>query len=308
MSSPARPSDRLPDLYTLELLVAVTESGSLGSAARRFGISQPSASARMRTLERRLGVRLLERSTTGSVPTAAGLVITDWARGVLDQAHALVEGAAALKARQQDRLRVAASLTVSEHLVPGWLTMLREAVPGVHVGLQVTNSLHVIEALRAGEADLGFVEGPWVPRDLQSAAVGRDRLVVVVAPTHPWARRRRAIAAAELAATPLLLREAGSGTRETLERALAAYDGVAVPALELGATAPLRSAAIAGSAPAVLSDLAVREDLAEGRLVAVPVADLPVLDRVLRAVWPRGRELPEAALHLLHAARRRPEA
>ncbi|WP_406286527.1 LysR substrate-binding domain-containing protein [Embleya sp. NBC_00896] len=308
MTPHARPPARLPDLYTLELLVAVTETGSLGSAARRFGISQPSASARMRTLERRLGVRLLERSTTGSVPTAAGLVITDWARGVLDQAHALVEGAAALKARREDRLRVAASLTVAEHLVPGWLMALRDAVPGVHVGLQVTNSLHVIEALRAGEADLGFVEGPWVPRDLQSASVGRDRLVVVVAPTHPWARRRRPVSAAELAATPLLLREAGSGTRDTLERALAAHDGVAVPALELGATAPLRSAAIAGSAPAVLSDLAVREDLAEGRLVAVPVEDLPALDRVLRAVWPRGRELPEAALHLLHAARQRPES
>jgi molybdate transport repressor ModE-like protein len=304
MTSPAA----LPDLYTLELLVAVTETGSLGSAARRFGISQPSASARMRTLERRLGVRLLERSTTGSVPTPAGLVITDWARGVLEQAHALVEGAAALKARQEDRLRIAASLTIAEHLVPGWLTMLREAVPGVHVGLQVINSLHVIEGLRAGEVDLGFVEGPWIPRDLQSAPVGRDRLVVVVAPGQTWAPRRRPVSAAELAATPLLLREVGSGTRDTLERALAAYDGVAVPALELGATGPLRSAAIAGSAPAVLSDLAVRDDLADGRLTAVPVEDLPALDRVLRAVWPRGRELPEAALHLLHAARQRPEA
>lgn len=291
----------LPDLDALELLVAVTETGSLGQGAARQGISQPSASARMRTLERRLGVQLLVRTTSGSRPTAAGLVVTDWARGVLGQAYALVEGAAALRARQQDRLRVAASLTIAEHLVPTWLLALRERDTAVHVELNVTNSTHVIERLRAGEADLGFIEGRGAPRDLHSRAVGRDRLVVVVNPGHPWARKRRALRPVELAATPLLLREAGSGTRETLEAALAPYGGIAEPALELGATAPLRAAAIAGTAPAVISALAVADDIDAGRLAEVP-SDVP-LDRTLRAVWPRGRDLPPPAALLLAVAR-----
>ena len=77
---------RLPDLDALELFVAVAETGSLGQAAARLGISQPSASARMSTLERRLGVRLLVRSPSGSRLTSAGLVVTDWARTVLDHA------------------------------------------------------------------------------------------------------------------------------------------------------------------------------------------------------------------------------
>ena len=294
-------AQRLPDLEALELLVAVAETGSLGQAAARQGISQPSASARMRTLERRLGVRLRTRSPSGSRLTSAGLVVTDWSRTVLEQAYGLVEGAAALRARQHGRLRVTASLTIAEHLMPGWLVTLREVDPDVHVELNVANSTHVIERLRGGEADLGFIEGQGAPRDLHSRAVARDRLVVVVSPGHPWARKRRPLRPVELAATPLLLREAGSGTRETLEAALAAYGGVAEPALELGATAPLRLAATSGTAPAVLSALAVADEIAAGRLVEVP-SEL-ALNRILRAVWPRGRDLPDAALHLLRVTR-----
>lgn len=295
----------LPDLHALELLVAVAETGSLTQAAARFRISQPSASARMMTLERRLGVQLLVRTTSGSRLTPAGLLVTDWARAVLERAAALVEGAAALKSRQEDRLRVAASLTVAEHLVPNWLMSLRERAPQVHVGLEVTNSRRVIEGVRRDEYDLGFVEGPWVPSDVRSRAVGRDRLAVVVAPGHPWARRRAPLTGRELAATPLVLRETGSGTRETLEAALRAYDGVEVPLLELGATAPLRTAAASGVAPAVLSALAVQEDVSEGRLVEVPTEETLNLVRTLRAVWPRARELPEPARWLLETARRR---
>jgi DNA-binding transcriptional LysR family regulator len=294
-------SQRLPDLEALELLVAVAETGSLGQAAARQRISQPSASARMRTLERRLGVRLLVRSPSGSRLTSAGLVVTDWARTVLESAYALVEGVSALRARQHGRLRVAASLTIAEHLMPGWLVTLRDVDPDVHVELNVANSAHVIERLRGGEADLGFIEGRGAPRDLHSRAVARDRLVVVVSPAHPWSRKRRPLRPVELATTPLLLREAGSGTRETLEAALAPYGGVAEPALELGGTAPLRIAAVSGTAPAVLSALAVADEIAAGRLVEVP-SELD-LDRVLRAVWPRGRELPDAAVRLLRVAR-----
>ncbi|WP_371630702.1 LysR substrate-binding domain-containing protein [Streptomyces sp. NBC_00341] len=304
-----RDSDRdvgqlpLPDLQSLQLLVSVAETGSLGRAAARLLISQPSASARMRTLERRLGLQLLDRSTAGSRLTPAGAVVTDWARTVLEGATALVEGAAALRSRQDSRLRVAASLTIAEELMPGWLVTLRESAPDAHVGLTVTNSWGVVEALRRGGCDLGFIEGPRVPDDLHRSAVGRDRLAVVVAPGHPWTRRRSALTGRELADTPLLLREAGSGTRETLERALRAYDGVAVPVIELGSTAPLRSAAARGLAPAVLSELAVREDVASGRLVEVEVTPAVRLQRVLHAVWPKGHELPEPALHLLRVAK-----
>ena len=300
---PPRPPRRLPDLHALELLVMVAQTGSLGRAAARLGISQPTASSRMRTLERRLGLPLLQRDTTGSQLTEAGVLVTDWARKILDQADALTEGIAALKAQQQGDLRIAASLTLAEFLLPGWLVAVRAHHPLVHVALKVTNSEHVVQALRRGEADLGFIEGPWTPPDLQSLVVAEDRLVVVTTPGHPWARRRKPVTGAELADTQLLLREAGSGTRETLRQALLPWDGPSVPLLELGSTTPLRNAAATGAAPAVLSELAVRADLDSGRLVEVPLEPRLSLDRTLRAVWSTGAEHSEAALYLLRVAR-----
>jgi DNA-binding transcriptional LysR family regulator len=298
-----RPPRRLPDLHALELLVAVADTGSLGRAATRLGISQPTASGRMSTLERRIGLPLLARDTTGSQLTEAGELVTEWARTILEQADALTEGIAALKAQQQGDLRIAASLTLAEFLLPDWLVAVRVRHPLVRVALKVTNSEHVIQSLRRGEADLGFIEGPWTPPDLQSMIVGRDRLVVVTGPRHPWARRRTPITGAELADTQLLLREAGSGTRETLRQALLPWDGPSVPLLELGSTTPLRNAAATGAAPAVLSELAVREDLASGRLVEIVLEERLSLERTLRAVWSPGADRSEAALHLLRVAR-----
>ncbi|WP_055585483.1 LysR substrate-binding domain-containing protein [Streptacidiphilus griseoplanus] len=303
-AGPVRPPGRLPDLGALQLLVLVAETGSLGRAAARLRISQPTASERMRTLERRLGLQLVVRTTTGSQLTTAGRVVTDRARRLLEQADAMVEGIEALRAQQQGSLRVAASLTLAEQLLPGWLAALREGRPGVHVALRVANSHQVVQALRNGEADLGFIEGPWTPPDLTAAPVGRDRLVVVAAPGHPWARRGTPVTGEELAATPLLLRESGSGTRETLERALRPWHGPQVPVLELGSTAPLRAAALSGAAPAVLSELAVRQDLADGRLVEVAHDPELPLARTLRAVWPSGTRLSEPALDLLRTAGR----
>jgi DNA-binding transcriptional LysR family regulator len=288
------------------LLVLVGRRGSLGGAAAELGISQPAASKRMSALERRLGVLLVERTRRGSVLTAAGELVTARAERVLDELDALLEGAELLRRRSSAQLVVAASLTVAEHLLPTWITQLSRSDPGARVGLQVMNSTKVCEAIRDHEVALGFVESPGVLPGLRTRVVAHDRLVVVVAPGHPWSRRKRPVEAAELAATPLLSREVGSGTRETVERALNARGHrVAPPLLELGSSTALRSAARSGAGPAALSEFVVADDRASGALVEVAVADLD-LSRELRAVW-RAAEQPAgtAAALLRHAVRRR---
>ncbi|TCO57201.1 LysR family transcriptional regulator [Actinocrispum wychmicini] len=293
-----------PDLASLRLLVLVGELGSIGRAAATLGIAQPSASKRLAALERRFGLALVDRTRRGSALTPDGRVVTDWARRVLDELNVLVTGAEALRTRRQAELRVAASLTVAEHLVPGWIGELRRARPDVYVGLMVTNSSIVCDLVRGGDVDLGFVESPTVPTELSARRVASDRLAVVVPPGHPWVRRRRPLAAADLAAAPLVVREHGSGTRETLERALRqAKVGQLRPLAEFGSTTAVRSAVVEGAGPAVLSVLAVDSDLAEGRLVEVAVDDLD-LRRQLRAVWPGGRRLIGTAAELLAIALR----
>ncbi|MFJ8309366.1 MULTISPECIES: LysR family transcriptional regulator [unclassified Streptomyces] len=278
---------RVPDLGAMELLLAVARHGSLGRAARDLGITQPAASSRVRSMERLLGVALVDRSPRGSRLTAEGVLVTDWARRVVEAAEAFDAGAQALRGRRDSRLRVAASMTIAEYLLPGWLIALRAERPGTAVSLSAGNSTVVAERLLADEAELGFVEGLGVPAGLDSAVIGHDRLVVVTAPSHPWARRRNPLAPAELAATPLILRERGSGTRQVLDAALAAHGGLAEPLLELASTTAVKAAVLSGAGPSVLSELALGEELAARRLVRIPVEGVR-LRRDLRAVWRQG--------------------
>ncbi|MDQ7908036.1 LysR family transcriptional regulator [Phytohabitans sp. ZYX-F-186] len=291
---------QLPDLESLRLLVRVAELGSVGQAARAVGMTQPSATKRLGALERRVGLPLLVRTPRGSSLTNDGRVMVDWSVRLLAAADEFQASLAALREARVAQLRIAASMTVAEALLPGWLHQLRLREPDVRVGLTVVNSTEVARLLLVDESvDIGFVEGPRVPPGLGHRTVGHDELIVVVAPRHPWARRRRPLLAGELAGTRLVVREVGSGTRDTLELALRGLDPV--PAhLALGSNAAVKGAAMAGSAPAVLSRYAVEAELATGRLVAVPVAGLS-LARTLRAVWPRGRRLTGAAAALLQA-------
>ncbi|MFF0448626.1 LysR family transcriptional regulator [Streptomyces sp. NPDC004609] len=280
---------RVPDLGALELLLAVARHGSLGRAAREMGITQPAASSRVRSMERQLGVALVDRSPRGSRLTEAGALVTDWARRVIEAAEAFDAGTQALRGQRDSRLRVAASMTIAEYLLPGWLIALRTRLPDTAVSLLAGNSAAVASHLLDGAADLGFVEGLAVPDGLDGTVIGHDRLVVVTAPGHPWARRRTPLGPAELAATPLILRERGSGTRQVLDSALAGHGGPAEPLLELASTTAVKSSVVSGAGPAVLSELAVREEVSSRRLVAVRVAGVP-LGRALRAVWRRSQK------------------
>jgi DNA-binding transcriptional LysR family regulator len=296
---------RLPDPESLRLLVLVGESGSLGSAAARLGIAQPSASKRLSALERRLGLVLLDRTRRGSQVTDAGKAVVEWAQRVLLELDRLVTGAEALRTRRDAELRVAASMTVAEYLLPGWIGELRRRQPDLQVSLQVTNSRRVPELVRTGAAGIGFIESPHTPDGVSACQVAGDRLLVVVSPDHPWTRRRRPLDAAELAATPLVLRERGSGTRDTLDQALRrATSCGSRRLLELGSATAVRNAVIAGTGPAVMSELAVRTDLTEGRLVEVVTEGID-LRRTLRAVWTSGSTPLGPAAELLGVVRGR---
>jgi DNA-binding transcriptional LysR family regulator len=278
-------SQRWPDFAVLQLLVAVAELGSVGAAAERIGVSQPTASTSITRCERRLGLKLLDRSTRGSTLTTDGALYVDWARDLLSAAERMQLATAALQSVRSAHLRVAASMTVSEYLVPKWLAVFRREHPGVEVNLSVLNSDQVVEQVRAGRHDVGFIETTQAVRDLHTATLGRDELLVVAAPGHPWTRRRKPVSAVELADTPLVHREEGSGTRRTfLDACRAAGLETVEPAQSLASNTAVRVAAMAGTAPAVLSQLAVRHAIASGDLVVVPVQGID-LHRPIRAVW-----------------------
>lgn len=294
-----------PELSALDLLVSVVELGSMSKAAAAHQIAQPSASSRIRLLEKRLGLTLLERTPTGSTPTPAGTLVAGWAAGVLQSASELNAGVEALKARKAGRLRVVASLTIAEYLLPPWLEKFLRNRPDESVKLEVANSTAVVERVAGRHADLGFIESPDSPSsatpsmtDMHTRTVATDRLVVVVTPLHPWTRRQ-SITVDELAASALIVRERGSGTRDALEAALAERGHEApTSALELGSTAAVRAAVLSGRSPTVISERAVAADLAAGSLVEIVIDDLTI-ERQLRAIWRLDQPLPRLASELL---------
>lgn len=289
-------SPHLPDLTTLSLLVDVARYGSIGAAARSQGMTQQAASERLRVLEAQVGFTVLHRSARGSTLTASGTVLVEWASRLLDVADEVDGAIASLRTDRRRELYIAASMTVAEHLVPRWLVQLRErqtreGVLPAAVSLQATNSRQVVAAVQDGSADLGFVEGTDVPGDLGSQAVGSDELLLVVAAGGPLSGVRKALTPEQVAALSLTSREVGSGTREVLERALAAH-GLTMtdPAVELTTSTAVRASVRAGGAPAFLSSLVVEHDVASGHLVVVPTSGLE-LRRTFRAVW-AGSDVP----------------
>ena len=295
---------RVSDLTSFDLLLSVAKLGSIGRAAAAHQLSQPAVSARLRQLERQVGARLLERGARGARLTTVGELVAGWAQPALERAADLEEGIAALRRDRHTHLRVAASLTVAEYLLPTWLIALRSVDPDTMTALSTGNSAEVAAQILAGEAEIGFVEGPKVSGGVHAREVARDELAVVVAPSHTWARRRR-VRAAELVRTPLVSREPGSGTREAWEQAVREQldADLAAPILEVSSTTAIKAAVMGGIGPAVLSVRAVTAELTAGTLVRLAVPGLD-LTRRMHAIWPTGSTLQGPASDLLAIALR----
>src|SRR5260370_9435614 len=120
---------RVCDLTGFDLLLSVARTGGIGRAAAEHGVSQPAANARMRLLEGQLGLALIERSPRGSRLTPAGALVAGWAQAAVEAAAALDAGVVALRRERDSRLRIAATMTVAEYLLPVWLPALRAAAP-----------------------------------------------------------------------------------------------------------------------------------------------------------------------------------
>jgi DNA-binding transcriptional LysR family regulator len=261
------------DLVELRGLCRAIELGSLGRAATALGVSQPALSKRMRELETFAGTALLERSPRGVVPTAAGERLYREARTLLGHAESVEQLLDGMRDAQTP-VRLAASHTIAEYLLPAPLAAYRERLGhGYALELVAANSAVVRGMVRERRADLGLAAtfeaapGPG----LVERALCADEVLVAVSRDHPWARSG-SVTLAEFLATPMVMRDPSSHARRLLEDTLRARGLTAAPPLaEVGSTAAAIAAAVAGRAPAVLS---IRAITAAPVLEPVRVEDL----------------------------------
>jgi DNA-binding transcriptional LysR family regulator len=268
----------------LAAFVAAYEAGSVQGAADALSLTQSAVTKRIQGLERRLGAQLLERGRFGVRPTRLGRTIYPPGKAALAQLQAVALAVQAARDGERDDLRLSASLTIGEFLLPAWLSAFRAEHPAVHPQLEVVNSAAVLSAVRDGRATIGFVEGGDVGRGLETLVVARDTLVVAVAADHPWTRRRT-LPVSALATEPYLTRERDSGTRAVATAALAAHGVELTPASEVASTQSLKRM-IAGGGFSILSRLAIADEERAGSLAGLELRGID-LPRELRAVRPR---------------------
>ena len=245
-------------LQRYRLLVALADAGSVTAAARGAGISQPALSQQLRLIERHYGFPLLVRAGRRVVLTRAARQVVDYARRIVRLADESERAAREVVELEAGRLTVGATATVGTYVVPTALAEFSRRFPRVDVELRLGVLSEVERWVLRGDVDLGVVGQGAGRVEATVTPFRRDELVAVAAPGHPLATVARLDGAA-LAAHPLIVREPGSGTRRTLERALAAAGLALTVRFELPSTEAILHSVAAGLGASVVSGLAAGE-------------------------------------------------
>ena len=295
----ASPRLRL-SLRQLEVFVATARAGSTRAAADRVARSQSAASAALAELETDLETRLFDR-------VGRRLVLNEQGRALLPKAASLLDQAADLEhlfaGSHGAPLRLAASLSIGEYLLPPLLAQWKLEHVANPVRLMIGNTREVVEAVAAFDADVGFVEGTQTHPRLAVRPWLKDELVVVAGPEHALATRPATLRA--LREAVWALREPGSGTREAADRWLLERLGPLQVDYELGSPEAIKRLVATGAALGCLAREVVARELSSGSLVEVATG-LPRATRQLAMVLHMdrrlGRDADDFVRHCLQAA------
>jgi DNA-binding transcriptional LysR family regulator len=271
-----RRSIRGPEIAEMRAFCAAVDLGTLGKAAVSLKISQPALSKRLRTLEAAAGTKLLDRSSRGAAPTAAGRRLYPEARRLLEQAD-VVERLLESAPREQPPIELAVSHTIAEYFLPPELVAYQADGRRPSVQLTIANSGSVRRMVAEGRASIGVAAaGPEGDQDgadgLEELELLEDEVVLAVPQDHPWFRRKR-IPQDLFLSTPMVMRDQDAHVRRRVEAELAERGlTLADPLIEAASTAVAKREALQRSAPVLLSSLSLDE--ARDRLHRRPIDGL----------------------------------
>jgi len=276
-------------LRQLQIFCSVAARGTTAAAAEAIALSQSATSAALLELEHALGLALFER-------IGKRLLLNDAGRALLPQALALLDGADSIERWSKDRegqigrLRIGASTTIGNYLLPALVATFRASLPtaarqGLQLQVTIANTEAVTRQVAAFELDLGLIEGPCHESALAVRPWLEDEMVVVAAPNDSIVPRRKGgpITLRALREATWLLRESGSGTRETINQLMTPYLHRMRAGIEFGNSEAIKRATAHGLGISCLSRYVVDDFLRTGELVA-PRTQLPRLSRRLYRV------------------------
>ena len=285
------------NLKQLEVFLAVAESGSFSRGAEATFITQSTVSQHIAALEQEFGIRLLDRTGKGALPTEAGKLLAKHARRVVSAAREVERALNRFKGVEDAHLHVGGSNIPGNYMVPLALPRLLARFPGLSVTLFQGDSRAVLDRLGAGEVEIGVVGSRFDSEGFDFTPLGHDEIRLVVPGGHRW-RGRTGIPLDELADEPFIMREAGSGTGRTVADALrkAGYAPARLRVrAHLGSNEAVKQAVLGGVGVSFLSSLSVQGELERGELAAVAVEGVRIA-RPFYLAARSGRELSPAAM------------
>jgi len=275
----------------LQAFLALVRERSFSRAARRIHLSQPTLSQHIRELEQELGKRLFTRRGRDAGLTEAGRVFQPYALRVTTAAEDGRQAVSHLDGLRHGSLVIGAGTTPGIYLLPRVVAAFQRRYPNIQLTLHIANSGVIEQRVRDGDVDLGVVGGHVLGPGERCVAAGlMDELVLIAGRAHRWARRRH-VGRAELAGERLLVREAGSATRQVMERALQQAGIVPSTTMELNHTEAIKECVMAGLGVAFVSTYAVRSEVRRREVAIVRVRGLRIR-RHFHVIHAEGRSLP----------------
>jgi DNA-binding transcriptional LysR family regulator len=255
-------------LKQLEVFIAVAQEGNVTRAATQLNITQSATSMALADFETQLRRKLFDRVGKRLQLNEAGRLLLPKAIDTVARASE-IETLAASSDSLTGNLRIGASLTIGNYVMPGLIGSFMRKHPGVQLQLKVNNTRQVIQELEQFHVDLGFIEGFCHEPDIEVMPWCGDELVIFAAADHPLARQK-VITEADLSAAPWILREPGSGTREIFDNAVLGKISSINLLMELGHTEATIRAVETGIGISCSSRLTLDDALARGSLVVLP--------------------------------------
>jgi DNA-binding transcriptional LysR family regulator len=266
-------------LRQLAIFSAIAQSGSTTAAALQVSLSQSATSAALNELERALGSPLFDR-------VGKRLQLNDNGRALLPTALAVLDGARQIESsfgspeQPLTDLRLFASSTIGNYILPALLAGFRRLLPSLRLDLRIGNTSEVIAAVGDFHTDLGLIEGPSHDPDITVLPWMNDELVITAAPHHPMtqASEQAPLTTEQLTAADWLQREPGSGTRDAVEHALLPHLLHLRSTLTLGSSEAIKNSAAEGLGLCCLSQCVV-QDLVQAKRLCILPTRLPRLTR-----------------------------
>lgn len=260
----------------LLVFVTVAELKSFSQAAKDMHMTQPAVSQYIKSLERTMGVKLLERTNKYVRLNKAGEIVYHHAKEIVGLYTKMGDLVDDLTNKTSGPLSIGASYSFGEYVLPHLIAKMQTSYPLIHPTVSIGNTKEIAELVLGHQLDIGIIEGPFHDRNLIIEPFATDTMRIVVSNHHSLAKRNDELTLSELEQETWIIRESGSGTREAAENVFKQFEKPPKNVLEFGSTQLIKGSVEAGVGISLLSDWVIHEECTTGKLKILKVKDVDV--------------------------------